>query len=157
VLKFQRRKTVWLFKPFGQCQGIDLLIRLEQTNSEPSEGACLIELHRQARDKVEKREFPVTKKALKEIQDGVYWLRDVPLPNRKKATGPFPAMQHRYEDESGLVVMREIPSSRSDDDMEIKYKLGDGAGFDYAFESFDALETFARKLEGSVWAKVSCD
>jgi hypothetical protein len=152
------RKTVWLFKPLDQSQGVDLVIRLEQTKRpERSEGLCLIELGRQSRDKIEKQQFPITKKALKAIQEGVWWLRELPLPNRNKATGPFPVIQHRCEDESGLVLMREIPVSKGNDDMEIRYKIGDGAGLDYTFESFDALERFVRNLEGIVWARVSSE
>jgi hypothetical protein len=152
------RKTVWFYRPLNQSQGVDLIIRLEQTKGpEPSEGVCLIELQRRARDKIEKREFPITKAGLKAIQEGVCWLREILLPDRKRARGPFPKIQHRCEDESGLVLFREIPASKGDDDMEIGYKIGDGAAFDYTFESFDELERFIRTLEGLVLARVASD
>jgi hypothetical protein len=147
-------KTVWRYrlpersKPRDQFEGVNLAIRLQRTESpEPPEGTSAIELDRQGSEGIEKIEFPITKKTLEDIQEAIWWLKNIELPTgRNRTPEQRPDIQHRCEDESGLVLMREIPSFEDMSDMTTRYMIGDGTGFDYAFESIDELERFAKKL-----------
>jgi len=153
-------KTVWLYEPLGASHGVNLIIRLAYAESaQRSERTCVIQLDRQGLNgKIERIEFPITKNAFESIQEGVAWLKEAELPGRKnKSLGAGPTIQHRCEGESGLVLMREIPAHQDPRFVTIQYKIGDGSGFDYVFESFDALDRFTKKLDAAVHTRISPD
>jgi hypothetical protein len=141
------RKTAWLYK-LDPSEGIDLTIRLEQIgSSERPEMTCQIEL---SHPSVGKSTFQITKKLFQRLKEGAEWLKESPLPNNESV----PSIQTRCEDEkSGLVLMREVPAFANRAEIKIQYKLGDGAGFDYAFQSLETLDSFLKQLERAVSAK----
>jgi hypothetical protein len=137
-------KTVWLYK-LDPSEDVDLTIRLEQIESaEPPEMTCQIELNQPS---VGKAAFRITKKLFQRLKEGVEWLKESSLPSDESV----PAIQTRCEDEkSGLVLMREVPSFANRAEMKIQYKIGNGAGVDYAFKDLDSLDGFVKNLERAV-------
>src|SRR5262249_58757346 len=121
----------------------------------PPTMVCFIEIDQ---PDAKKAVFQIDKTLAKRIEESLASLIEIgspPFPRKPSRDGP--TIQNRFEDEtSGLVVMWEILPFRSNDDIKAHYKLGDGAGRDYVFESSGSLFEFVNLLKrltsaGPVW------
>jgi len=101
----------------------------------------------------EEKSFQITKELMQRIEESVALLKEVPFPRRPAEDDPI--IQHRFEvQESGLVLMWEIPPFKRHNDIKHRYKIGDGAGLDYSFKSLEMLENFVKMLKRSMLARV---
>jgi hypothetical protein len=148
-----KRRTIWSDKRSPDDEGNTFVFRAESTIETPTTGfpkaaqTCSIEIASPGEDDrglscKRKRKFVVDAGLVSDVKEAASEI------NQQWEFAPRNGdVQIRHEGASGFVVMLEVPTYTSPEEMRVRFVVGDGADIRFILGELSDLQALARKLE----------